>query len=352
MNTSSRLAPGIVSALAAAILFGASTPFAKVLIGHMAAVTLAGLLYLGAGAGLSGVWLWRRARDAETGLIERHDIPWLAAAIAVGGVLGPILLMFGLSRMPAANASLLLNLENVFTALIAWFVFHEHHDRRIVLGMVLIALAGALLTGQSYARLESILGPLAVMGACLCWAVDNNLTRRVSAGDPVLIAAIKGVAAGGVNTAVAVLLGERLPTPLTGAAAGVVGFLGYGVSLVLFVTALRHIGTARTGAYFSTAPFVGAVIALIGLHERAGVAFWVAAGFMAAGLWLHLSERHAHAHSHEALAHSHGHAHDIHHQHAHDSPWDGREPHVHYHVHDPLVHSHPHYPDIHHRHGH
>ena len=352
MNTSSRPAPGIASALAAAILFGASTPLAKVLLGHVAAVALAGLLYLGAGAGLSGVWLWRRAREPGTGHIERHDIPGLAAAIAFGGVLGPILLMLGLSRMPAANASLLLNLENVFTALIAWFVFHEHHDRRIVLGMVLIALAGALLTGQAYARPESMLGPLAVMGACLCWAVDNNLTRRVSAGDPVLIAAIKGVAAGAVNAAVAVLLGERFPAPLTGAAAGLVGFLGYGVSLALFVTALRHIGTARTGAYFSAAPFVGAVIALMGLHERAGAAFWLAAAFMAAGLWLHLSERHAHAHGHEALAHSHSHAHDIHHQHAHDFFWDGREPHVHHHVHEPLVHSHPHYPDIHHRHGH
>ena len=347
-----RLSPGIASALAAAILFGASTPLAKALLAHVAAVALAGLLYLGAGAGLLGVWLWRRMRDAGTGTMERQDIPWLAAAIVFGGVLGPILLMLGLARMPAAGASLLLNLENVFTALVAWFVFHEHHDRRIVWGMVLIALAGALLTGQAYARPTSILGPLAVMGACLCWAFDNNLTRRVSAGDPVMIAAIKGVAAGSVNTAVALLLGEPFPAFSTGAAAGLVGFLGYGVSLALFVTALRHIGTARTSAYFSAAPFVGAIMALLWLHESASAVFWVAAGLMAVGLWLHLAERHAHVHGHETLVHSHRHAHDAHHQHAHDFPWDRREPHVHRHVHEPLVHDHPHYPDIHHRHGH
>lgn len=346
------LPPGIASALAAAVLFGASTPLAKLLLGHVAAVALAGLLYLGAGVGLSGVWLWRRMRDAQTGLIERSDIPWLAAAIVFGGVLGPVLLMLGLARMPAANASLLLNLENVFTALVAWFAFREHHDRRIVSGMVLIALAGALLTGQDYTRPASMLGPLAVVGACLCWAGDNNLTRRISAGDPVLIAAVKGVVAGSVNTALALLLNERFPTFPTDVAAGLVGFLGFGVSLVLFVTALRHIGTARTGAYFSAAPFVGAIIALVWLHESVGAVFWGAAGLMGAGLWLHLAERHVHAHGHEALAHSHRHVHDTHHQHAHDFPWCGDEPHGHRHIHEPLVHSHPHYPDIHHRHGH
>ncbi|WP_297365353.1 DMT family transporter [Acidiferrobacter sp.] len=347
-----RLAPGITSALLAAFLFGASAPCAKRLLEHVGAVALAGLLYLGAGAGLTLLWLWRRAWDTGTGAIERQDIPWLAAAIVFGGVLGPVLLMLGLARMPAASASLLLNLENVLTALIAWFAFHEHHDRRIVWGMVLIALAGMLLARQGYTSLGSVLGPLAVVGACLCWALDNNLTRHVAAGDPVLIAAVKGVVAGSVNVTAAMLAGERFPPFLPLATAALVGFLGYGVSLVFFVTALRHIGTSRTSAYFSAAPFVGAAIALAWLHESEGAIFWVAAGFMAIGLWLHLAERHVHPHDHEALAHNHRHVHDAHHGHAHDFPWDGREPHAHRHIHEPLTHSHPHYPDIHHRHGH
>ena len=347
-----RVDPGILSALAAAVLFGASTPFAKLLLGQVSAVVLAGLLYLGSGAGLALWWLLQRAFGAETAAIERHDIPWLAGAVLCGGVLGPILLMLGLERTPASSASLLLNLENVLTALLAWFAFHEHYDRRIVLGMVLIALAGVLLAWQGHAGLASALGPSAIVGACLCWAVDNNLTRRVSAGDPVLIAAVKGLVAGAVNAAIALLIGERLPPLVTAAAAGLVGLAGYGVSLALFVLALRHIGASRTGAYFSLAPFIGAVIALAWLHESVGATFWVAAVLMAAGLWLHIAERHAHVHGHEALTHTHRHVHDEHHRHTHDFPWGGREPHVHRHVHEPLVHSHPHYPDIHHRHGH
>ena len=347
-----RVDPGILSALAAAVLFGASTPLAKLLLGQVSAVVLAGLLYLGSGVGLALWLLLQRAFGTETAAMERQDIPWLAGAVLCGGVLGPILLMLGLERTPASSASLLLNLENVLTALLAWFAFHEHYDRRIVLGMALIALAGVLLAWQGHVGLASALGPLAIVGACLCWAVDNNLTRRVSAGDPVLIATVKGLVAGAVNAAIALLIGERFPPFTTAAAAGLVGLAGYGVSLALFVLALRHIGASRTGAYFSLAPFIGAVIALAWLHESVGATFWVAAVLMAAGLWLHIAERHAHVHGHEALTHTHRHVHDEHHRHTHDFPWGGREPHVHRHVHEPLVHSHPHYPDIHHRHGH
>ncbi len=345
---------GVANALIAAALFGASTPLAKLLLDDLSPVLLAGLLYLGSGLGLSAWWALRghfAPRGRESGLGPR-DLPWLAAAIGAGGVIGPVLLMLGLARLPAASASLLLNLEGVFTALLAWFVFREHFDRRIALGMFSIVAGGVLLSSPIISGLESSWWSLAIAGACLAWAVDNNLTRRISTGDPVQIAGIKGLVAGLVNTGIALAAGEALPSVSVTLAATLAGALGYGVSLVLFVLALRHLGTARTGAYFSTAPFVGAALSMALLAEAPGAGFWLAAAFMGAGVWLHLAERHEHDHIHERLAHSHRHAHDSHHRHAHEFPWDDTEPHAHFHAHAPLMHRHPHYPDIHHHHGH
>jgi drug/metabolite transporter (DMT)-like permease len=245
-----------------------------------------------------------------------------------------------------------LNLEGVFTALLAWMVFKENADRRIVLGMALILAAGALLAWPGSLQLSGMAGALLIIAACAGWAIDNNLTRKVAAHDALLIAGIKGLVAGTVNTAIALAYGHVLPGFSSMALAGLVGFVGYGLSLALFVIALRHIGAARTGAYFSLAPFIGASASLILLRESAGGLFWPAAGLMAMGIGLHLSERHQHAHTHEALAHHHRHVHDEHHRHEHDFPWDGSEPHSHHHVHAPLRHHHPHYPDIHHRHRH
>jgi drug/metabolite transporter (DMT)-like permease len=345
--------PSILAALAAALLFGASTPFAKLLAGDVAPVLLAGLLYLGSGVGL---WAVRIVRDRgfAAANLPAAEWPWLAGAIACGGVAGPVLLMVGLTRVSAAEASLLLNLEAVLTALLAWVVFRENADRRIVLGMALIVAGGVVLAWprQAVAAPGGVLGALAVAGACLCWALDNNLTRKVSAADAVFIAGTKGLVAGAVNLSLGLALGGRLPAlPLT-AGAMMVGLAGYGISLVLFVLALRGLGSARTGAYFSTAPFIGAAIAILALHEPAVAAFWIAAALMAGGVWLHLTERHEHEHTHEPLSHSHPHRHDAHHQHPHEFPWDGSEPHTHEHRHTPLTHSHPHYPDVHHRHGH
>jgi drug/metabolite transporter (DMT)-like permease len=343
----------ISAALAAALLFGASTPFAKLLAGGLPPVQLAGLLYLGSGLGL---WAARIVRDRgfASSQLRAGEWPWLAGAIVCGGVLGPVLLMLGLSLMPAAGASLLLNLEAVLTALLAWIVFRENADRRVVLGMALIVAGGAVLAWPAGGGgpAPSARGALAVAGACLCWALDNNLTRKVSAADALFIAGTKGLAAGLVNLLLAAALGAHLPPlPLAGSAMAV-GLAGYGISLVLFVVALRGLGSARTGAYFSTAPFLGAAIAVAFLHEPASTAFWIAAALMAAGVWLHLSERHDHEHAHEPMRHAHPHRHDAHHQHQHDFDWDGSEPHTHEHHHESLVHSHPHYPDIHHRHGH
>jgi len=345
--------PGVAAALGAALLFGAGTPLAKGLLAVVDPWLLAGLLYLGSGLGLS---LYRLLRRAPPACLPAAEWPWLIGAIAAGGVVGPVLLMLGLSGMPAAGASLLLNAESVFTALLAWFVFRENFDRRIALGMLAIVAGAVVLNwpseGGAEATFDDIWPALAVLGACLAWAIDNNLTRRVSLSDASWIASLKGLAAGSVNLILALALGAAWPEPPQVAGALIVGLFAYGVSLTLFVVALRHLGTARTGAYFSTAPFIGAAIAIPLLGESTSASFWLATGFMGIGVWLHLTERHVHDHTHEFMEHAHRHVHDEHHQHEHDSDWDGKEPHSHPHRHSDIKHSHPHFPDIHHRHWH
>lgn len=347
---------GVVYALLAAALFGASTPFAKTLVGQMEPVMLAGLLYLGSGLGLLAWFAWRTvasgSKQAAGDRLTARDLPWLGGAILTGGIAGPVLLMLGLTLTPASSASLLLNMEGVLTALLAWFVFKENFDRRIFAGMGLIVVAGVLLSWEQHPELGVPWGALAIVGACLCWAIDNNLTRKVSASDAVQIAGVKGLVAGSVNLSIALALGFSMPETRAAVGAGIVGFCGYGLSLVLFVLALRHLGTARTGAYFSAAPFVGAIVSLLMLGETPGTVFWIAAMFMGAGIWLHVTETHAHEHTHAPLSHAHKHSHDAHHQHEHDFAWDGKEPHAHPHWHQPLTHAHVHFPDIHHQHRH
>jgi drug/metabolite transporter (DMT)-like permease len=284
--------------------------------------------------------------------LGRTEWPWLAAAIFTGGVIAPVLLMFGLSRAAAAEAALMLNLEGVFTAVVAWVVFREHVDRRIAGGMVAIAAGAMVLAWNPAQSVRLSGGAMLVAGACLGWAIDNNLTRKVSASDPLQIAAIKGLVAGGVNIGVALSLGTSIPSPRILGLAALLGLVSYGVSLVLFVLALRDLGAGRTSAYFSTAPFVGALIGVVLLGEPVTVRLGVAAGLMMIGVWLHVSERHEHEHLHEPLEHEHRHQHDEHHRHEHDSSAPPGEPHSHRHVHAILRHRHPHYPDIHHRHGH
>jgi drug/metabolite transporter (DMT)-like permease len=349
--TRAGLSPAITAALAAALLFGASTPLAKQLLLHTSPILLAGLLYLGSGIGLS-VCRLVRDRGWRAPALRRAEWAWLLLAIGFGGVLAPLLLMLGLARTPAASASLLLNLETVLTALMAWIVFRENTDRRVALGMALIVAGAAVLAGPGSSDVPGAGGALLIALACLCWALDNNLTRKVSASDAAFLAGLKGLAAGVVNTGLALLLGARVPGLAGIAAAMTIGLLGYGVSLVLFVLALRGLGAARTGAYFSTAPFMGAAIAVLAFGERPLPTLWLAAVLMGAGVWLHLQERHEHAHTHLPVKHTHRHVHDEHHQHSHDFDWEGREAHTHGHTHALLSHSHPHYPDIHHQHRH
>jgi len=346
---------GIGSALLAAGLFGASTPIAKLLVHGIEPWLLAGLLYLGSGVGLAILRAIRRLVLADAAPIEYLHGPdrwWLAAAILAGGIVAPVLMMWGLRETLGSTASLLLNLEGVFTTLIAWFVFRENFDRRIVIGVLAITAGAVVLSFGSSFSVAGAVGPLAIVLACLAWAIDNNLTRKVALNDATQIAMLKGLVAGTVNVAIAMALGTNLPPLDSAVTAALVGLLGYGVSLVLFVTALRQLGSARTGAYFSVAPFVGAVIAVPLLHEPLTLQLICAGALMALGLWLHLTEDHVHEHVHEPLEHTHVHTHDEHHVHAHDFAWDGDEPHTHLHRHTAMQHRHAHYPDSHHRHEH
>ncbi|PHZ27154.1 EamA family transporter [Yersinia bercovieri] len=340
--------PGVLAALTAAVLFGAGTPLAKQLLSTVSPWLLAGLLYLGSGAGLA---LYRLLTRAAAVNLPRNELLWFIGAITAGGIVAPVLLMLGLTAMPASGASLLLNAEGVFTALLAWFAFKENFDRRIALGMMVIVAGAAILSWPGEARFTGLWPTLAILGACFAWGIDNNLTRKVSLTDATWIAAVKGLVAGAVNLSLAFALGATLPPLANLAAALLVGFFAYGVSLALFVIGLRHLGTARTGAYFSIAPFLGAVLAVI-MGDTVTLPLILAGLLMAIGIWLHLTEQHEHQHIHDELEHDHVHIHDEHHHHSHDFPIVTGVPHKHRHQHRPITHSHPHFPDAHHRHKH
>ncbi len=354
-------APGVLAALASAALFGVAAPLCKRLLGQVDPWLLAALLYLGSGLGLTA---YRVARGLPLWpALGRGQWPWLLGAIALGGGVAPVLLMWGLTGASASSAALLLNVEGVFTALIAWFVFHENFDRRIALGLAAM-VAGAAVLGWGAAGASAGGGgshawwPMAcVVGACLCWALDNNLTNQLALHDSVWLASVKGLAAGSVNLALALALHASAPSWQVSGTAMAIGLLCYGVSLAWFVVGMRHLGAARAGAYFSLAPFVGAVFSLVLLHEPLTWQLAVAAGLMGAGLWLHLTERHGHWHGHESAVHSHSHDHGSdphgHHAHSHaDASEHGDGRHTHEHRHDALAHSHAHTPDAHHQHKH
>lgn len=340
-------------ALLAALLFGASAPLSKLLLDAFPPQALAGVLYLGAGIGLAG-WGALRGRPQREAPLRRADAPWLALVVLAGGVTAPILLMEGLSRTSASTAALLLNLEAAFTVLLARCLLGETIGRRVGLGVLAIVAGATVLSWPGRLSWEGVGGPLLVVAASLAWGVDNTLTQKISAADPVRIATFKGLIAGTINLALA---SARVPfmdmdAPGVLVAALATGFLCYGVSIALYVRSLRHLGAARTGAYFGTAPFWGAILALAILGEPVTTSLVAAALIMGVGLWLMLTERHQHWHAHEPLFHDHLHVHDEHHNHSHGPDDPPGEPHTHPHHHQTLRHSHAHQPDIHHRHHH
>ncbi len=349
-----RVRAGVGYAFGAAMVFGCSTPFAKRLGTGASPQVFAGLLYLGSGLGLAATLRLLPSGDRETSL-QKTDRGPLLLAVVFGGMLGPLLLMIGLRTTPAATAALLLNLEAVFTALGAWLVVKEHADRRIVIAMMIIVAGGMLLSINPSGGFAITAGALAIVGACACWGVDNVATRPLGLRDPRQVGAVKGVFAGAANLGIGLAAGGHLPRPSIIAGAVVLGFFGYGLSLVLYIKALRVLGIARTGAYYAAAPFFGAGIALVWLREPVGRMFVPAVGLMAIGLAIHLTERHRHEHVHVALAHAHRHVHaDVHHLHVagSDLASDDDDAHAGSHTHATTRHDHDHTPDEHHIHEH
>jgi len=364
----------LVSVILSAILFGVSTPLAKALLGGISPVALAGLLYLGVFLGLT-LFKWglrattvdrgqsppggtvpiegRRGRSEEhrEARLEKKDLPWLAGSILAGGIIGPVCLMAGLSRISGFSASLLLNFEGLATAFIAVVLFRENAGRMTWLALVLMTAAGVLLSWNSGGGRFSPEGPALVVLAMIGWGLDNNLTRQISDKDPVQIARIKGLVAGMVSTAAAFLLGQGFRPGLPAAQGLLIGALCYGLSLVLFIGALRGLGAFRTGAFFSLGPFAGSLASLVLLKESVRWPTAAAGLLLVLAVTLILGEKHSHAHRHERTVHSHSHSHgDLHHLHPHEGPF--REPHTHEHVHGAADHVHCHWPDTHHRHEH
>lgn len=336
--------------LAAAALFGASAPIDKLLLPSIPPVLLAGLLYLGAGAGLSVAQLARGRGEAREAPLRKSDLPALAGVVLLGGLAGPVLLLLGLQRASGVAGSLLLNLEGPLTIGLAVALFGEHLPWREGAGSALVLLGAAVL-GFSPGELKSdLIGLLLVALACLCWAVDNNLSQRLSLKDPISVARIKGLAAGATNLALALALGQRPPDAKAVGASLIVGVFSYGASIVLSLFAVRTLGAARGAAVFATAPFIGALVSVPLLGERLAGRDLVSMGVMVAGVVLLVTARHSHAHTHEELVHEHVHVHDEHHQHEHEGPVI--EPHSHVHRHPRMTHEHPHASDLHHRHRH
>lgn len=343
---------GAAYGLGAAALFGASAPIAKVLLPRAGPIMLSALLYLGAGIGLSAFRLIPRSRlrAKREAALRGEDIPLLAGMILFGGLLGPVLMLFGLARLSGLAGSLLLNLEAPFTMLLAVVLFREHLGRRPVIAALLIVAGAAALGFRPGELRATAAGAAAIAGACLSWAIDNNLSQRLSLRDPIATVQIKTLGAGTCAAALALLTGHPLPDFSLAGPALVLGSLSYGLSLVLDMHALRLLGAAREAAYFATAPFLGALLSIPLLGDRPVPQDLAGASLMIAGITLLHRERHAHGHVHEATEHDHMHVHDEHHRHPHDGPAD--EPHAHPHRHEELTHEHPHVPDVHHRHPH
>ena len=339
----------------AAILFGASAPLAKLLLGEIQPIPLAALLYLGSGIGML---LFRAVRnrampkgEAEA-RINRADLPWLTGAILTGGVAAPIVLLFGLRNTPAATASLLLNFEGAATMLIAGVFFREAIGRRVGVAIACVTGASILLSWPSQGEWDISLGALGILVACILWGLDNNFTRNISAKDPTSIVMIKGLAAGSFSLALAVFLGQGFPGAVAILSGLLLGSVSYGLSIMLFVSAMRALGAVRTSALFSVAPFVGAALSLLIFRDNLGASMLIALPLMVIGAALLIGEDHAHVHLHIASTHEHRHSHDDdHHTHGHDDLSVGAI-HSLAHHHPSVNHAHAHTPDIHHRHEH
>ena len=344
--------PSVLQALTAAIFFGASAPFAKLLLGDISPIFLAAFLYLGSGMGVSlvklGQKLVRPAQQTEAG-IKKADIKWLAGAILSGGVMAPIVLMISLKNTPASTASLLLNFEGVGTTLIALLFFREAISRRAWMAILVITLASIFLSTNFAEGFGLSLGAMGIILACVLWGLDNNLTRNISGKDPLVIVAWKGVVAGTFSFFLAFLLGNPMPSLPSIISTMILGFISYGMSTILFILSMRGLGAARTSALYGTAPLAGVLLSIIIFGESPSSSYSLAGILMIGGALMLINEEHAHSHTHTAMLHEHSHRHDDP-THAHDSGTVGTHSHEHEHAEE--EHEHDHMPDLHHRHGH
>lgn len=347
----------ILMALGAAILFGASAPVTKILLGQIEPIPLAAFLYLGSGIGLvvfQSINMILKKQVLSEAPLKKPDLKWLLGAIIAGGVLAPIILLYSLKSTPASTASLLLNFETVATMLIAMLFFKEYAGRQVISAIVLITLASILLSWDFKNQWGISIGSLGIILACCCWGMDNNFTRNISLKNPFTIVTTKGIAAGSVSFTLALALGNQFPDIKIAVIAMVIGFFCYGLSIVLFVFAMRDLGSARTSALFGTAPFIGTLLSFVLLRDTVNKLYFFALPIMIFGAVLLLKENHEHEHKHKEIEHEHRHNHmDLHHTHEHDQEEIPRDQyHSHSHIHKEMEHAHAHSPDIHHRHEH
>ncbi|MBK1812243.1 DMT family transporter [Clostridium sp. YIM B02505] len=346
----------VIMALVASILFGASAPITKILLGQIEPVALAAFLYLGSGIGLvvfQLVSLLINRQGISEAPLKKKDLKWLLGAIIAGGVIAPIILLSSLKITPASTASLLLNFESVATTIIAILFFKESAGKQILSAVVLLTLASIILSWDFKNQWGVSIGSLGVVLACFCWGIDNNFTRNISAKNPFTIVTMKGIVAGSFSLVLAKLLNNRIPEFRLVIIAMIIGFFCYGVSIVLFVFAMRHIGSTRTSALFGTAPFIGSILSFILLGDTPNIMFFIALPIMIIGTVFLLREEHQHMHKHEAIEHEHRHNHnDEHHDHEHIDGSIISGNHSHLHSHELIEHIHSHSPDIHHRHVH
>jgi len=346
----------VLQALLAAVLFGSSTPISKLLLSDVDPVPLAGILYLGSGIGAALLLLFKKfdpvSKKKEANL-SLTDIPWMIGAVFAGGVAAPIILLFSLQVTPAASASLLLNFESVATTIIAMIVFKEAVDKRILMAMISITLASILLSWDGNNNWGLSIGALGILGACFFWGMDNNFTRKISAKNPLSLVAIKGIGAGSFSLILALILRKPLPGIEIILLAALIGFVCYGISIALFIRAMRSLGASRTSTLFGAAPFVGMSLSIVIFNMVPNGLFWATIPLLLAGMYLMFSEQHDHTHKHEPDEHEHCHMHpDSHHIHEHENEVAFEGEHSHWHMHEELEHCHSHTPDIHHWHDH
>lgn len=347
----------MIQALLAALLFGASAPLSKILLGSIEPVPLASFLYIGSGTGLLLIQVLnrivRKNINVEASLTQK-DVPWLIGAILFGGVIAPIILMYSLRITPASTSSMLLNFEGVATTIIAAVFFKESIGKKVWIAVLLITSASILLSWDFSNKWGLSIGALGIIFACLCWGIDNNFTRNISSKNPFSIVAIKGLAAGLFSLFLSIMLGSSIPPFKVILSAMFLGCFSYGFSIVLFVLAMRNMGSARTSAFFGTAPFIGTILSFLLYNEKPNVFFIAALPVMIIGAVLLLREEHSHRHLHEYTVHEHKHIHiDSHHYHTHEDDMAQEDiSHSHIHTHEAMEHEHSHMPDIYHRHKH